>query len=407
MNFIDKVSNKVKDKVKRHQERQSSSGVDLVMADRIHLLPAKPWQRLTQAKSLFMSQEYLSVIERFPPTNIQMRYAMAFDGDKPLVAVVCQIAEINGANLSRPELRLHKKLAQNYQERILVCGNLMSSGLHGVAMADSLDEAAGWRIVAEILYKIRRAEQLDGAIDFAMLKDFKGDEYTHSALLERYSYRKICTDPDMQLTLNQSVKHFDDYLAMLTTKYRSRVKKVRRTVEDAGFECQLLTLDATLEKQLHSLYQQVENRAKIRLASLPVGYFSALAESLADRWRCYGIVKDQQVAGFITIVKEGETALAYYVGIDYQINAEVPVYFRLLQAVIEGAIEMGCHKISFGRTASEPKASLGAMPVDTFVWARHRVPLVNLLVRNLFGAIPHENAPSRNAFKPLGKTASS
>jgi hypothetical protein len=55
--------------------------------------------------------------------------------------------------------------------------------------------------------------------------------------------------------------------------------------------------------------------------------------------------------------------------------------------------------LSFGRTALEPKARLGALPQPITVWMRHRQPVMNLFVRNLLRVIPHEEAPERNPFK--------
>jgi hypothetical protein len=33
------------------------------------------------------------------------------------------------------------------------------------------------------------------------------------------------------------------------------------------------------------------------------------------------------------------------------------------------------------------------------IWLRHRIPAVNLFVRNLVGMVPHQDAPERNPFK--------
>jgi len=62
------------------------------------------------------------------------------------------------------------------------------------------------------------------------------------------------------------------------------------------------------------------------------------------------------------------------------------------------SIEMRCRRVSFGRTALEPKAGLGARPERLWLWARHRNPALNLLIRNLLRAVPHGEAPERNPF---------
>jgi hypothetical protein len=64
------------------------------------------------------------------------------------------------------------------------------------------------------------------------------------------------------------------------------------------------------------------------------------------------------------------------------------------------AIALGCKRLSLGRTALEPKARLGARPDPMRVWIRHRIPMLNLIVRGLLHTIDdHEEAPQRNPFK--------
>ena len=101
-----------------------------------------------------------------------------------------------------------------------------------------------------------------------------------------------------------------------------------------------------------------------------------------------------------TTVKDGETAVGYYIGFDRKQNAEIPIYFRLLQSVVGHAIALGCKRLSLGRTALEPKARLGARPDPMRIWIRHRLPMLNLIVRGLLHTIDdHEEPPQRNPFK--------
>ena len=70
----------------------------------------------------------------------------------------------------------------------------------------------------------------------------------------------------------------------------------------------------------------------------------------------------------------------------------------LLHAVIGEALALGCRRISFGRTALEPKAGLGARPERMWLWVRHRNPVMNALLRKLLRAVPHGAAPERSPF---------
>ena len=394
-----KVINRLKDKVKRHKERSKPLGFKYVLADSIQFVNQQDWRKVSAQGSVFLSQDYLSTIEKFSPVNTEQRYAIAYDNDKPVVVIACQIAEITGLNFIHPCNDVKEKVAASYKERMIVCGNLVSSGLHGVAFDKSIDLETAWRVVAEVIYRLRKAEHLNGPVDFAMIKDIKGEQLSHSSVVERYSYRKIKTDPDMVLTLEESVNDFNDYLAMLTSKYRSKLKKIAKSVEKQGYRCEQIEVTQDVDKALHRLYLNVENKSATRLATLPEGYFYGLAQSLGEKFVCFAIQNESAIAGFISIIIDGDKAIAYYVGVDYELNKTMPVYFRLLQLVIECAVEKGLKTISFGRTALEPKANLGAKPVDAYVWARHRVPVVNFMLRQLFGHIPYEEAPERSVVK--------
>jgi len=132
----------------------------------------------------------------------------------------------------------------------------------------------------------------------------------------------------------------------------------------------------------------------------PESYLPALARALGpDRFRCTLLRRGDDVAGFVTTLKDGDTAIGYYIGIDYAANEQVPVYLRLLQATVADAISLGCRQLSLGRTALEPKARLGAKPLPLSVWVRHRVSVMNYLIRPLLGAIPHDEPPERSAQK--------
>ena len=92
--------------------------------------------------------------------------------------------------------------------------------------------------------------------------------------------------------------------------------------------------------------------------------------------------------------------MGYYIGFDRETNATAPIYFRLLQAVVDHAIQLGCSRLSLGRTALEPKARLGARPEPMSIWIRHRIPMLNVLVRALLHTISHhDEPPERNPFK--------
>jgi len=215
-----------------------------------------------------------------------------------------------------------------------------------------------------------------------------------------YSYRPLATEPDMVLELPAAWTSYADYLASLKTKYRKAARRLARQVEAAGFEVVPLTDLRPHAETLYGLYRQVEQRASVRLASMTPAFLPELAEALGPaNFRCSVIRRGDEIFGFATTLRDGERVVGYYLGLDYATNESVPLYLRLSQAVIADGISVGGKRLSLGRTALEPKARLGAQPVAQQVWIRHRMPVINVVVRELLQIVPHAEAPERSPFK--------
>jgi len=184
---------------------------------------------------------------------------------------------------------------------------------------------------------------------------------------------------------------------------RAHAKQVHKDVESAGYQVELLrdaNEVARHAESLHELYLQTHRNARVRLVTLSPAFLPTLAEVLGADLRCTVVRRDEQLLGFVITVRDGETAIGYYIGFDRTTNAETPIYFRLLQTVVDDAIQFSCRRLSLGRTALEPKARLGARPDPLRIWIRHRIPMLNVVVRGLLHTISHhDEPPDRNPFK--------
>ncbi|HEV8585536.1 MAG TPA: GNAT family N-acetyltransferase [Methylomirabilota bacterium] len=399
----------------RHRERHQPSGFGMALADSVHYLNAAAWDTVTAGRSLFLQRRYLDVLEKAGPDNLEPRYALIFRGRDPVAAVVMQLVSVSGSRfmkaLAPAEGRSAKALlrraltpavrraSEAVRERVLVCGNLLSWGFHAVAFAPGEDPAEIWPGVADAMYRVRRAERLAGGSDFALVKDVTLAEREGAEALRRFSYRPVESEPNMVLEIPPEWRTYDDYLGSLNAKYKNAARKVGKDLAQAGCVVSRLT-DVGLEaKRVHALYLNVVDNAPVRPVTLPPAFFPALAEALGDDFRATVVRRENQLVGFISVLRDGETAVAYYIGFDRAPGVGNTVYLALLHSVIGDAIDMRCRRVSFGRTALEPKAGLGARPERLWLWARHRNPALNLVIRNLLRAVPHDEAPDRNPFK--------
>ena len=401
---LNKLVTKARNLRDSHKERHRPTGFGFALADSVDYFDAQRWDSVTAHDSFFLSRRYLRILEEAGPDNLRQRYALIFRGREPVAAVVAQAVKVSLARV-RKNSRKDKISAplERLEEKMLVCGNLLSWGMHGISFAPNEDRKALWPAVAEALYRLRRADKLFGDTAFVMVKDITDEHSDGASALSRFSYRQLETEPNMVLDIASKWRSYDDYLASLTSKYRKTAKQIEKEVSAAG--CQVEEVKDAHEvgkyaKSLHELYLQTHRNARLRLVTLSPDFIPTLAERLGTDMRTTIVRNDGQLLGFVTTVRDGETAVGYYIGFDRKANAEFPIYFRLLQAVVDDAIKLGCRKLSLGRTALEPKARLGARPEPMRVWIRHRIPMLNVLVRGLLHTISHhDDAPVRNPFK--------
>ena len=415
-NPLRKAVSAIRDLRERHEERHRPSGFHFAFADRIDFLNEAAWDAVAANGSLFLRRDVLRVIEQHGPDNLVPRYAMVFRDQKPVAALAAQLVTVTNKHLLKegspagkernPLKRVFKPAAKiataNLNEPILVAGNLMSWGFDGIAFAYGEEPAALWPGVAEALYRIRRAERLLGQTNLVLVKDITERESGLEAL-RRFSYRPMETEPNMVLALNPAWRTYDDYLGALDAKYRRNAKDQVKKLTTAGCVVESLTDLTPHSARLHELYLAVHHNASVRLVTLAENYLPQLALALGDDFRCNVIRRGEQILGFVTTIRDGDTAVAYYIGFDRAAAAEgLPIYLRLLHATIADAISWGCKSLSLGRTALEPKAALGAKPESMSVWLRHRVPAMNWILRGMLGAVTHDEAPERNPFKAVG-----
>ncbi|MES2207020.1 MAG: GNAT family N-acetyltransferase [Pseudomonadota bacterium] len=415
MKITDKVRSLKSSLLEKGQERKRlkrAAQLQFAIADSLNMLNTEVWKNLTHQCSFFMSADYLKAMEPVLPTNISPRYALIYQENdgvlQPIAAVYVHIIDIHLAH-ARPEqkaMSLWKKpvhlLSKKVSQRVLTCGNLLTYGQHGIAFAEGIDPKIVWHGVAEVLYRLRQADRLRGKTQFLMIKDLHAPFTEHALHLSRLNYRYLETEPNMVLTLGQDWKSYDDYLASLSSKYRANIRNgVLKPIDEADCVIEQAADLTSLQDQFFTLYQSVQANAAFRPFLLRTEYFSALQRVAGERFRCSLIKRNHTLLGFLISVADGDTSIAYHIGFDRSAAAELPLYFRLLHAGIADALALGCKRISFGRSALEPKAALGAKPETFGVLVRHRQPILNTLLKRLLLGIEHEEAPDRNPFKKV------
>lgn len=393
----------------RRIARRQPSGLQLALADRVDFLNPAHWDALA-TQTVFLSRDYLRVLEQQAPDNLQTRYALAYADGRPVAALLMQRVAVRGHQLRKPAKqgqaaplkRLMQAPVSGLEEHLLVCGNLLVWGPRAMAVDESMDPDTLWHGVCEAIYRLRRADKLQGQSDLALIKDLGVPLDAVPPALRLLGYRSVETEPDMVLQLPATWRSWDDYLASMTSGYRSAAKKLRKDCDAAGLSLRLATAEEMTARadELHALYRQVHQAQGLRLATLTPGYLPAMARALGDRFRCrVAEAADGRWLGFVTSVHDGDTTLGYYIGYDRAANAQAPLYLTLLQSTVEDALAFGTPRLSLGRTALEPKAKMGCKPEALSCAVRHRVSALNWIVTALTRTAEHDEPPERSPFK--------
>jgi len=289
--------------------------------------------------------------------------------------------------------------------RFLICGNLFSTGPHGVAFAEGEDPVSLWPAVVEALYRIRRSNTIFGESDMMMIKDLTNQHIGAGGPLRNSGFRRFETEPNMVLQLKPSWGSFEDYLNDMKSDYRSRIHKTQQSLDESGIVMERLDseLVEAMATEIHGLYHQVHTRQKFRLITIEESWIPALARQYQDDFRVV-VARSREsgkLLGFVTLIRDGDSAIGYYVGFDKATAArDVPLYVCLVYAGVEQAIKMRVSRFLLGRTALGPKAQIGARPQATYGYLRHRSPALNLAVSGVLAVLPAPNqAPDRHPFK--------
>ena len=401
---------KVKEARANHRLRHAPSGFQFALADAVHQLRPDHWDALTADASVCMSRAFLECLAGAAPSNLRGHYALIYRDARPVAALACQSVDVAAGELPSKRATagrvkaVRDRALDRVHSRVLVCGNLLGWGPQGVAFAAGEDPEALWPAVAEALYRIRRADKLFGETGLVMVKDLPAEEGVGGPLA-RFSYRPFDTEPNMILPLKAEWRDFEGYLAAMKSDYRSGIRKQVRDVEAAGISVERLDAGQVAREKagLHALYLQVHEKQKMRLVTISEDWIPALAARFGAAFRTTVLRReaDGRLVGFITTLKDRDGAIGYYIGFDKDTAAAgVPLYLRLLYAMVEDALALGAAWASLGRTALEPKAKLGARPQPLRCHLRHRIPAMNAVVTALLRALPEPaQAPERKPFK--------
>jgi predicted N-acyltransferase len=374
------------------------------------------WAALAhQSGDVFFQAPFLQTVETNPPVGMRLGYLLAYQHGQPVGIAVCQVkhfsanesiveenASKNGPCVFTGISNWFKKRVSGWVEAdIIICGNLLVTGAHGYWFDPTrVDTAHFAEMLTEGLqYAARQVELTGTKISMILVKDVPThDQDSIGEQLLENQYTEFEIQPNMVLHL--PFDGFDQYLAAMSTKYRTRAKRAFKKLE--GIERRELT---ALEVQqssttLFKLYKEVATNAGFNMVDLNPNYMAALHQHMQGRFRVFGYFLDGEMVCYCTTLLNGPEMEAHFLGYSKAHNAEYQLYLNMLYDMVRTAFESGCQRVVFARTALEIKSSIGAEPEQLLCYLCHQNGLLNKFTGTILEYLkPTEEWEQRHPFK--------
>ena len=406
--------NKLPNKKKSATRKQASS-FSFALYDAVAMINESDWNKVVEGRDFFLQLAYLTALENSPPTNMHFQYALIYNAKVPVAVAYFQLLDVSFDALNgllkdekndsfsgyiKKHITNHiLKSVNKLKLGILICGNSFISGEHGFIYTSDINPLDAFDALADVIYKISNTGKFSEKIEVVLVKDFYKPSVENAKELEEYKYHDFLVEPNMVLMIDPKWSNFEDYLSVLSKKYRHRAKTIIKkgnVFERQNFSEQELKIHS---KKIYELYSNVLLKARFRMATLPESYFVEMKKKLQDQFQVVGYFLNGQLVGFKSSFLLEKQVEAHFVGLDYSINKEYELYQNILYDYLKDAVLLGKNSLHFGRTASEIKSNIGAKAQELTCYARHQNTFSNKIIKHLIDQLKPEEWTPRNPFK--------
>ena len=379
----------------------------LVISDSIKLVNKEHWDSISADRNLYLSRPYLEGLEEGMENGMEFRYVIYYcEKYTPIGIAYFQsvLLEDKGSpyrdRVQRLGERIGSRAMKEMKARILVNGNVFQCGENGYLFDERLSREEILEMLSETLERLKGDEEMAQRPTFLMFKEVrKGSIEPTSEILKKKGYHHLHMDLNMCLHVDQGWDGLDGYLQALTSKARTRVKRIMKLSKD--LEIESLDTEAIRKElaRIDELFEYILDGSEFQFGRLDMAVYAEWKERLGDDFifRAYRI--DGRMVGFSTAFRHDGFMEAQYVGYDPELNRSHSIYQRMLIQYLQDAMEKGVLNLNLGRTAEQAKSSLGAVPVDMMLYVKHRNMIANKLIRPILSSVHPSEFEQRSPFK--------
>lgn len=368
----------------------------------VDLIDPVVFKELNTDKNVYFSKSFLKAFERSNP-QIEFKYITIADAEKKTIALaVVQVISLSveGTLKNIKVASLIRKLLGlffcNEHIKILFCGNVFLSGEHGIRYSDGVSKD---EIMSQIGIALDAVAANTKPLHAIFIKDFKEESLKNTRQFLKFGYSEINVEPNMIVQLDPKWKTFEDYKNILKSKYRVKANKADSS--SSSLKSRLFTEHdfETYKEELQALYQNTIDNASFNAQVLNLNTYIHLRASFKDDFIVKAYFLEDKLVGFLTALVNKNTLDAHFIGLDYRLNKSHAIYPRILNDYVRLGIEKQVSSIDLGRTASEIKTTIGAIPLELSCYIKHKNPFLNSLIKPFFRRIKIKEFKQHSPFK--------
>ena len=345
-----------------------------------------------------------SLLYSFESSNpkIDMRYICVSANKKPQAMALVQIVELSvdvilkNIKVSALSKRILNKFFCNDHIKIMFCGNVFLSGEYGISFAANANRK---QTIAQIGTALDIISKSVKPLHAVFIKDFEKNALNYTQGFDKHDFTNIKVEPNMLITLKSDWENFEDYKNALKSKYRIKANKADSKSE--GLEGRFLSKKEIqcYQNDLQNLYQNTINKANFNAQVLDLNTYISLKDCYKEDFIVKAYFFEGKIVGFLSALKNKTHLDAHFIGLDYDLNKAHAIYPRILNDYVRLGIQHKVVQINLGRTASEIKTTIGAMPLELSCYIKHKNKFINALIRPFFKKIQIKGFKQHSPFK--------
>lgn len=372
---------------------------------------SEEWVLPNNQLPFYARHSFLNIIEKLHDKQFKFRYVVVKHKSVTIMIVCFEIIHFKGksilpfikkspsSTLKNVLLGFLKAFISNMNWNILSTGNTFLTCDNGIYACHSLDSSSknallkkAFDMALGTMHCKLSLRMMNNVYD----KEFLKESFIHD-YIQNENFASFPIEPDMILYL-QEWTDYGQYLDSLTSKYRVRAKKVEESSKDILVKNFSLEDIISNNDELYKLYELVANHVTFNIGLLSKSYFIAMKTQFPDVFFIDAYYLNDQIVGFYSYFT-CNYLLIHFMGMDYKTNNENKLYNRMLLDMVKKGISTEFKEIHLGRTATEIKSTIGAVPKSMHIHLYHQRGYFHSKMKDLEKTFGTPEVIIRNPFK--------